>query len=158
MRVKSINLDGIRTRNPQIRSLMRYPIAPRGQLTTAVRFELTRVEPNRFRIYRLNHSAMLPPHDCKQASKQASKQQQQKQKITWCSYNYCSSGGQVGIEPTTSRTQIENHTTRPLTQLTYAFLAERSKALRSGRSIFGCVGSNPTECIDTLCYNHYQFW
>ena len=28
--------------------------------TTAVRFELTRAEPNRFRIYRLNHSAMLP--------------------------------------------------------------------------------------------------
>lgn len=28
-----------------------------------------------------------------------------------------------------------------------ALLAERSKALRSGRSIFGCVGSNPTECI-----------
>ena len=57
----SVNLDGIRTRNPQIRSLMRYPIAPRGQLVaTAVRFELTRVEPNRFRIYRLNHSAMLP--------------------------------------------------------------------------------------------------
>ena len=27
-----------------------------------------------------------------------------------------------------------------------ALLAERSKALRSGRSIFGCVGSNPTEC------------
>ena len=27
-----------------------------------------------------------------------------------------------------------------------AFLAEWSKALRSGRSIFGCVGSNPTEC------------
>ena len=66
--------------------------------------------------------------------------------------------GQVGIEPTTSRTQIENHTTRPLTQSTYAFLAERSKALRSGRSIFGCVGSNPTECIDTHCYNHHQFW
>ena len=32
--------------------------------------------------------------------------------------------------------------------LLWAFLAERSKALRSGRSIFGCVGSNPTECID----------
>ena len=131
------NLDGIRTRNPQIRSLMRYPIAPRGhtyvvkpmvrfelttlclqsrcnnhyatsaqwliicvlpevgfepthpkiielkstaldrsaiqaqnqlvsqssvdwRMTTAVRFELTRALPNRFRIYRLNHSAMLP--------------------------------------------------------------------------------------------------
>ena len=27
-----------------------------------------------------------------------------------------------------------------------AFLAEWSKALRLGRSIFGCVGSNPTEC------------
>ena len=118
-----------------------------------MRFELTRVEPNRFRIYRLNHSAMLPPHDCKQASKQ----QQQKQKIIRCPYNHCnSSGGQVGIEPTTSRTQIENHTTRPLTQSTYAFLAERSKALRSGRSIFGCVGSNPTGCIDTHCYNHHQ--
>ena len=27
-----------------------------------------------------------------------------------------------------------------------AILAEWSKALRSGRSIFGCVGSNPTDC------------
>ena len=26
-------------------------------------------------------------------------------------------------------------------------MAERSKALRSGRSLFGGVGSNPTECI-----------
>ena len=31
-------------------------------------------------------------------------------------------------------------------KLLRAFLAEGSKALRSGRSIFGCVGSNPTEC------------
>ena len=28
--------------------------------STAVRFELTRAEPNRFQVYRLNHSAMLP--------------------------------------------------------------------------------------------------
>ena len=28
-----------------------------------------------------------------------------------------------------------------------ATLAEWSKALRSGRSIFGCVGSNPTGCM-----------
>ena len=37
-------LDGIRTRNPQIRSLMRYPIAPRGHtyvVKPMVRFELT---------------------------------------------------------------------------------------------------------------------
>ena len=29
---------------------------------------------------------------------------------------------------------------------TIALVAEWSKALRSGRSIFGCVGSNPTQC------------
>lgn len=32
--------------------------------TTAAGFEPARAEPNRFRIYRLNHSAMLPPYIC----------------------------------------------------------------------------------------------
>ena len=32
---------------------------------TGARFELTRAEPSRFRIYRLNHSANLPSHDAK---------------------------------------------------------------------------------------------
>ena len=35
-----------------------------SSITTAVGFEPTRAEPNRFRIYRLNHSAMLPLHLC----------------------------------------------------------------------------------------------
>ena len=36
---------------------------------------------------------------------------------------------------------------------TIAVLAEWSKALRSGRSIFGCVGSNPTGCnLKSLIY------
>ena len=30
-------------------------------------------------------------------------------------------------------------------------MAERSKALRSGRSIFGCVGSNPTP-VNSFCF------
>ena len=33
-----------------------------------------------------------------------------------------------------------------------AFLAECSKALRSGRSFFGSVGSNPTGCIHLYFY------
>ena len=35
---------------------------------------------------------------------------------------------------------------------TIAVLAEWSKALRSGRSIFGCVGSNPTGCNIIFIY------
>ena len=33
-----------------------------------------------------------------------------------------------------------------------AILAERSKAVRSGRTIFGCVSSNLTDCIFCLIY------
>ena len=33
-----------------------------GAITTSARFELTRAEPSRFRIYRLNHSAKMPCH------------------------------------------------------------------------------------------------
>lgn len=36
--------------------------------------------------------------------------------------------------------------------LNKAFMAEWSKALRSGRSFFGSVGSNPTECIYFFIY------
>ena len=40
---------------------------------------------------------------------------------------------------------------------TSAFLAERSKALVSSSSIFGCVGSNPTECILKNTYSKQMF-
>ena len=35
------------------------------ETATSARFELTRAEPSRFRIYRLNHSANLPRSRCK---------------------------------------------------------------------------------------------
>ncbi len=38
-----------------------------------------------------------------------------------------------------------------------AFMAEWSKALRSGRSIFGCVGSNPTECKKIYIFFSYVY-
>ena len=51
-------------------------------------------------------------------------------------------------------TTINNiHTLRELCCFDHkqiAVLAEWSKALRSGRSIFGCVGSNPTGCNDIV--------
>ena len=36
-----------------------------GEKPTSARFELTRAEPSRFRIYRLNHSAKMPSHEDK---------------------------------------------------------------------------------------------
>ena len=43
-----------------------YAKAAHGVKATGARFELTRAEPSRFRIYRLNHSANLPLHVPKQ--------------------------------------------------------------------------------------------
>ena len=37
-------------------------------------------------------------------------------------------------------------------------MAEWSKALRSGRSIFVCVGSNPTECKKIYYYYYYYYY
>ena len=55
-------------------------------------------------------------------------------------------GGQVGIEPTTSRTQIENHTTRPLTHSLYVMIT----LLRAPRIELGtyCVLSSRHNQLD----------
>ena len=61
-------------------------------------------------------------------------------------------GGQVGIEPTTSRTQIENHTTRPLTHSLYVMIT----LLRAPRIELGtyCVLSSRHNQLDQARITH----
>ena len=62
-------------------------------------------------------------------------------------------GGQVGIEPTTSRTQIENHTTRPLTHSLHVLMI--TLLLRAPRIELGtyCVLSSRHNQLD-----HARIW
>ena len=53
---QKITHGGIRTRNPQIRSLMRYPVAPHGQKGSAGTW--TRIV--RFKVWNANHYITKP--------------------------------------------------------------------------------------------------